>query len=155
MILIITLIFLSFSAFANNQGSAGSAGSFKAGVALGYPTGVTAGWRVTDKFELNALLGTKYYGFTIGITPLFTLVDLNIADQPFPLSVGPQVNINLGGFGYTALDLLGVIRLEYTLKEIPLNFFIEGGAGVGLFMYSGYSTTYFSWSSAVGVRYVF
>jgi len=155
LILIVTLILLSFSVFANNQGSAGSAGSFKAGVALGYPSGATAGWRVTDKFELNLLLGTKYYGFTVGVTPLFTLMDINIADQPLPLSVGPQVNLNVGGFGYTALDLLGVVRWEYSFKDIPLNLYVEGGAGVGISMYSSYSTSYFTGSAAIGGRYIF
>lgn len=157
------LLILSFSAFAGNQGSDGSAGSIKAGVALGYPSGVTAGWRISDKFELNALLGTNYLGFTIGVTPLFTVVDLEISGQPLPLSVGPQVNFSIGALGYgTMIDILGVVRLEYTLKDLPLNLFIEGGLGVTIWSYDtsyyGYSqNTYvgFGGSGVVGARYVF
>jgi hypothetical protein len=172
LILIMTLFLISVSVFANDaivedlyssgsRGSSGSAGSFKAGVALGYPTGVTAGWRITDKFELNGLLGTKYTGFTIGVTPLFTLTDLNIADQPMPLSLGPQINLNTY-YGYVDLDILAALRLEYTLPNTPVNFYVEGGLGININFYSSaywgfsdYSSVRIAGSGALGVRYVF
>ncbi len=163
MILIASLLLiLSFSAFAGNQGSPYSAGSFKAGVALGYPTGVTAGWRISDKFELNALLGTNYLGFTVGVTPLFTVFEFDIEGQPLPLSVGPQVNFSIGALGYgVIIDILAAVRLEYTLKDIPLNLFIEGGLGVSIQTYESFygytpdSYVGFGGSGVIGARYVF
>ena len=159
LLLITTLLLISLCVFADESTDS----SFKAGIALGYPTGVTAGWRPSDNFELNALLGTNYTGFTIGITPLFTLVEIDIADQQLPLSLGPQVNLNLRGYGLIDLDVLAVLRLEYTLPELPLNFFIEGGLGVNINFYSSVfgefggliSPVRFSGSGAVGARYVF
>lgn len=162
IILIVIFILLSASVFAADQGTAGSKGSLKAGVALGYPTGFTGGWRATDKFEINALLGTNYLGFTIGVTPLFTIVDLDIADQPFPLSVGPQVNISLGALGYGAMiDILGVVRLEYNFIDLPLNLFIEGGLGIRIWTYESFfgyqpdALVRFGGSGVVGARYIF
>ena len=35
-------------------------GKLKAGVVLGYPTGITAGYRFSNVFELNGVLGSNY-----------------------------------------------------------------------------------------------
>jgi hypothetical protein len=123
-------------------------GRAKAGVALGYPSGLVFGYRLANYLEINALVGSFYDGFTLGGNMLFTLVDVMIKDQPFPLSAGPQLYVNLGDdFNMSAL---GIVRWEYDFKEVPLNLYIEGGPGLS-FM-DGID---FVWSSALGVRYVF
>ncbi len=160
LLIIMVLIFTALTVHSNeieNQGI------IKAGVSVGYPLGLTAGWSPSDIFELNLLVGTNYTGFTVGLSPLFTLVDINIADQPLPLSFGPALNLNIMPYGLVDLDILAVLRLEYTLPKIPLNFFIEGGAGVNVNFYSsafyglatGINPVRFAGAGAIGVRYVF
>ncbi|MDA3810657.1 MAG: hypothetical protein PF518_10075 [Spirochaetaceae bacterium] len=157
VLLIAVALMLTTTLFANE-------GKFKAGVSLGYPTGLTVGWHPSEKFELNLLLGTDYTGFTVGITPLFTLTNLDISDNNFPLSIGPSVNFSFAQY-VTAIDILGLIRMEYNFKDIPLNAYVEFGAGVRITSVTipafwtipetTVSTTGFGWSSALGVRYVF
>ncbi|MBI9100106.1 MAG: hypothetical protein JEY91_16610 [Spirochaetaceae bacterium] len=141
-------------------------GTFKLGAALGYPSGVTGGWRPSDKFELNALLGTNYYGFTIGVSPLFTLVDIKIQDQILPLSVGPAVNLHIYGFGID-LAIMGVVRWEYSFENVPINLFAEVGGGIAIYSHSSSATVFGitataktsgvtgAFTSALGVRYIF
>jgi hypothetical protein len=123
-------------------------GRAKAGVALGYPTGLVFGYRLANWVEVNALAGTYFDGFTLGGNMLFTLADIKIRERSFPLSVGPQVNAEFGNdFG---MSVLGMVRWEHTLEEIPLNLYLEGGAGVSLIDEFG-----LAWAASLGIRYVF
>ena len=89
-----------------------------------------SGYRLANWVEVNALAGTYFDGFYTGGNILFTLADINIKERSFPLSVGPQVNFDFGDeFG---MSVLGMLRWEHTLEEIPLNLYLEGGAGVSL-----------------------
>jgi len=123
-------------------------GRAKIGVALGYPSGLVFGYRLANYLEVNALAGSYYNGFTLGGNLLFTLADINIKDQIFPLSVGPQLNVTLGdNFN---MSVLGLLRWEYTFEEIPLNLYIEAGPGVSFI-----NDIDFDWAVSLGVRYVF
>lgn len=123
-------------------------GRAKIGLALGYPSGFVFGYRLANFLEANALLGTFYDGFTIGGNLMFTIADIKIKDQSFPLSIGPHVNFHLGeNFD---MSLMGFIRWEYSFEEIPLNLYLEGGPG--MFFIQGIDLT---WSTSVGVRYIF
>lgn len=132
-------------------------GKLKAGVVLGYPvTGLTAGWRPSDVFELNLFLGTDYSSFTVGASPMFTIVNFNIADEIFPFSIGPAAYLNIGNaFWGLNMDVLGVVRLEYTFKQIPLNLFIESGAGIRIYFTNSYFPILPNFTTAIGARYVF
>ncbi|MBF9017380.1 MULTISPECIES: hypothetical protein [unclassified Oceanispirochaeta] len=123
-------------------------GRAKIGVALGYPSGVVFGYRLANFLETNVLLGSFYNGFTIGGNLLFTIADIKIKDQSFPLSLGPQLNFHMGE--EFDMSLMGFLRWEYTFEEIPLNLYIEGGPG--MFFIQGIDLT---WSTSLGVRYVF
>lgn len=120
----------------------------KIGVALGYPSGVVFGYRLANFLEANALLGTFYDGFTIGGNLMFTIADIKIKDQSFPLSLGPHLNFHMGDS--FDMSLMGFIRWEYTFEDIPLNLYLEGGPGV--FLLQGIDWT---WSTSLGIRYVF
>lgn len=121
----------------------------KLGLAIGKPWGLTFGYHFSKTFEGNLLLGSNFDidGVTVGGSGLFTLVNLDIADQIFPLSVGPAAYLNF--FKTFTIDALGVARLEYTFN-IPLNLYIEGGVGINIL-----DDIEFAWTAAVGVRYVF
>lgn len=123
-------------------------GRAKIGIALGYPSGIVFGYRLANYLETNFLIGSFYKGFTIGGNLLFTVADIKIKDQSFPLSLGPHVNFH---FGDTFdMSLMGFLRWEYTFQEIPLNLYIEGGPGI--FFVQGPD---FTWSTSLGIRYVF
>jgi hypothetical protein len=121
----------------------------KLGLAIGKPWGLTFGYHFSNSFEGNLLLGSNFNidGVTVGGSGLFTLVNLDIADQIFPLSAGPAVYLNF--FDPFTIDALGVARLEYTFN-IPLNLYIEGGIGINIL-----DDLEFGWTAAVGARYVF
>jgi len=121
---------------------------FKAGLALGYPYGVTAGYRFSNFFELNALAGSNYHDFTIGGNALFTLAEIDISGEIFNLSAGPAV-YNHFGKKYK-LDTLATIRFEYSFKDVPINLFVEAGAGIRLVEFAGPAGSF-----ALGARYIF
>jgi hypothetical protein len=121
----------------------------KLGLALGTPWGVTFGYHFSEKFEGNFLIGStfKVDGVTAGGSGLFTLVNLDISDEIFPLSAGPAAYFHFADpFG---IDILGVVRIEYTFG-IPLNLYLEGGGGVEVLDEVG-----FAYTIAAAARYVF
>lgn len=121
---------------------------FKAGIALGYPYGVTAGYSFSNFFELNGLIGSNYQDFTVGGSALFTLAEIDISGEIFPLSAGPAV-YNHFGKNYK-LQTLATIRLEYSFKDVPINLFVEAGAGIRLVEFAGPAGSF-----ALGARYIF
>jgi hypothetical protein len=121
----------------------------KLGLALGTPWGATFGYHFSEKFEGNFLIGStfKVDGVTLGGSGLFTLVNLDISGEIFPLSAGPAAYVHFAD--PLGVDLLGVVRLEYTF-DIPLNLYLEGGGGVEILDEVG-----FAYTIAVAARYVF
>lgn len=120
----------------------------KAGLSLGYPVGFTAGYSFSNYFELNGLIGSDYDDLTLGVSGLFTVVNIDIAGEKFPLSIGPAF-YNYFGEKYK-LDALVFARLEYSFEKIPLNLFVEAGAGIRLRKFADKAG-----SCALGVRYIF
>ncbi len=135
-------------------------GKLKAGVALGYPWGITAGYRLSDIFELNGTVGSDYNDFTMGVNGLFSIVNLDISNEKFPISVGPALYSHFGHHDgndkngrddeYTRIDLLGVVRIEYSFDEVPLNLFVEAGVGLEVVKFAEIAGSF-----AIGVRYIF
>ncbi len=165
-----TLLLISATIFAEKRvestkpDGSDAVGSIKAGVVLGYPSGLTIGFRTSDVFEINAHVSSHYSDLSLGANVLFTLVDINISEEIFPLSIGPAVNINipfLANVYYNGayvsnlnFDFLGMVRWEYSFKNIPLNLFIEGGLGLNVAFRSSVPLS-FTGSSAFGIRYIF
>ncbi len=134
-------------------------GKLKAGVVLGYPTGITAGYRFSNFFELNGVVGSDFNHLATGISGLFTLVNISVSREIFPLSIGPALYTHFhhdegsdknGNDEYTKVDLLAIARIEYSFEKIPLNLFIEAGFGFEVI-----ETWDISGSAAIGVRYIF
>jgi hypothetical protein len=121
----------------------------KLGLAIGKPWGLTFGYRFMKSFEGNLLVGSNFNmdGVIVGGSGLFTLVNFDIAGEIFPFSVGPAAHFNF--FDPFTIDALGVARLEYTF-DIPLNLYLEGGAGISML-----DDIEFAWTAAVAARYVF
>ena len=134
-------------------------GKLKAGIVLGYPWGITAGYRFSNFFELNSMLGSDYNDFTASVNGLFTIFNLKISHELFPLTIGPALYSHFGYHDgskhssdgeYTRIDILGIARIEYSFKETPVNMFAEGGAGLEVVKFAGTAGSF-----AVGVRYIF
>ena len=159
-LIFVALIFVSMSLMAEdgiktiNLDGKQSQGKLKAGVSLGYPTGLTAGWRPSEAFELNLLVGTHYTDFVIGVSPMFTIANIDIKGEIFPLSVGPAAYLNIDWFTDIDIDILGNVRLEYSFKQIPLNLFLEGGFGIKLDL-GNTPLVKPQGSGALGIRYIF
>lgn len=129
----------------------------KAGLVFGYPLGVTAGYRFSNFFELNGTIGTDYNHLTTGINGLFTLFNLKIYHEVFPVSFGPavythfnQYENNSGYDRYVRVDLLGVFRIEYSFEDIPLNLFLEAGLGLQIIKFADDAGCF-----VLGIRYIF
>ena len=123
-------------------------GKAKAGLALGYPFGLTIGYKLANYLEINAFAGTHAGDFTLGSSLLFTLVTVEIKDEEFPLSVGPAVFCS---FSDNFSMMAGAaVRCEYTFREIPLNLYLEVIPGLTLD-----KDLDFYLASSLGVRYVF
>ena len=120
----------------------------KAGLSLGYPFGITAGYSFSNFFELNGLIGSNYHDFTLGGSGLFTVANIDISGEQFPLSIGPAFYNHIGK--RYRFDALATVRLEYSFEEIPLNFFVEAGGGIRLVKFAGPAGSF-----AIGVRYIF
>lgn len=156
LILTIILLVVSLPLMAEDfgQGRDMGAGHTKVGTILGRGFFGTVGFDSGGATEINVHAGTgwNFNYINIGANILFTMVDINIEGQIFPLSIGPQVDVTFGGGGFD-LAILAMVRWEYTFW-FPLNLFIEVGPGVGLNFNNGVGA-YFDWRGGVGVRYVF
>ncbi len=123
-------------------------GKAKAGLALGYPTGLTFGYRPANYLEVNAFAGTHGKDFTLGGSLLFTLVEIKIAQEMFPLSAGPAVYTSFSSD--FSLMTGACVRWEYTFQDVPLNLYIQAVPGI-IFI----SDFQFALKSSFAVRYVF
>ena len=124
-------------------------GRAKLGLSLGYPTGVTFGYQMTELMEINATAGLfDFDSISAGLSALFALVDLEAGDAAFPLTFGPGVYIHAGN--REKVDILAILRIEYDFEDIPLNLYAEGGAGIRVI-----PDTEAAGSGALGIRYIF
>ncbi len=131
-----------------NLSTAELEGKAKAGLAIGYPTGLTFGYRLANYLEVNAFLGTHGNDFTLGSSLLFTLADIRISNQILPLSAGPAVFASFDND--FSLMAGGAVRWEYTFEDAPLNLYLEAVPGVILI-----GDIRFAMASSLGIRYVF
>ena len=124
-------------------------GKAKLGLSLGYPTGVTFGYQLTEIMEINAAAGIfDFDSISAGVSALFAIVDLEAGDAVFPVTFGPGVYFHTGN--REKVDILAVLRIEYDFEEIPLNLYAEGGAGIRIV-----PDTEAAGSGALGIRYIF
>ena len=125
----------------------------KAGLMIGYPIGITAGYKYSNFFELNGIVGFND-GLTLGVNGLFTILNLNVSGEIFHLSFGPASYVYFGhkdkSDDYLKLDILCLARIEYDFKQIPLNLFFEVGAGFEMIKLIDLAG-----SCSVGARYIF
>ncbi len=121
----------------------------KLGISLGTVSGLTIGYQATDIMEFNAVIDIfNFDNLTGSINTLFTLFDIEAGSAVFPVSAGPSFIFKTGKNDKT--EILGIIRIEYDISDIPLNLFLEGGAGIELS-----PDVEFAGAGALGIRYIF
>ncbi|OQY33007.1 MAG: hypothetical protein B6241_09210 [Spirochaetaceae bacterium 4572_59] len=123
-------------------------GRAKAGLALGYPFGLTFGYKLANYMEVNVFAGSHLNDFSLGTNLLFTVVDINIKEEMFPFSIGPAVYFNIDDDFNMAIA--ATVRGEYNFNEIPLNLYVEITPG-----FSFINDFDFYIASSLGIRYVF
>lgn len=132
-------------------------GRAKLGVLIGVPLGLTFGYRFSNWFEGNVVVGWSAVAtgaVAIGANGLFTLVNIPAGETVMPLSLGPEIMFYISSF-YFAMDIVANLRLEYTFINTPLNLFAEIAPGIRFVFAGGLGGVGFAFLGGIGVRYVF
>jgi len=128
-------------------------GKVKAGLELAMPvTGLTAGYHMSEKMEFNLLIGSMldFSQITLGANLMYTMVNLDIQDQIFPLNLGPVFYATFGSEVW--LSLGAELRLEYDF-DFPLNLYVMSGLIYNISRDDGDDP--FSFPFGIGARYIF
>jgi hypothetical protein len=128
----------------------------KLGLSLGYPlSGITAGWQLGKSLELDGVVGSgwNYNYIGLGLSTMFSLVDLKISEEIFPITIGP--------FGYAGVgtEFLGfsagaMVRFEYTF-DFRLNLYLESGFSVNFMDMAENQDIPIGFPTSLGIRYIF
>lgn len=140
-----------------------SAQDYKTGIGLraGYPAGLTVKHFISSKTALEGILATQWRGFVI--TGLFEahkqLADVNNLNWYY--GFGAHVGFWNGtsnrsywmepGTSYTVVGIDGILGLEYSFEDIPINLSIDWKPAFNLTGYTGF------WGDggALSIRYIF
>ena len=149
---IIALAFISIS----------SAQDYKTGIGLraGYPAGLTVKHFISNKAALEGILATQWRGFVV--TGLFEahkrLADVDNLNWFY--GFGAHIGFWNGnyhsywmepGASYTVVGIDGILGLEYSFKDIPINLSLDWKPAFNLTGYTGF------WGDggALSIRYIF
>lgn len=137
-----------------------SAQEYKTGIGLrgGFSSGLTIKHFTNRKVALEGLLTTRWQGFVI--TGLYEVHNqaFDVAHLNWYYGGGAHIGFYNGnyvywgtnGTTYTIVGIDGILGIEYTFSEIPINIGIDWKPALNLIGYSGI------WSEGgISVRYVF
>lgn len=137
-----------------------SAQDYKTGIGVraGYSSGLTIKHFLNEKAAFEGLLKTRWQGFEI--TGLYEINNqaFDVKGLKWFYGVGAHIGFYNGnyvywgrsGTTYTVVGIDGILGLEYTFTEIPINIGIDWKPALNLVGYSGV------WSEgALSVRFVF
>lgn len=137
-----------------------SAQEYKTGIGLrgGFSSGLTIKHFTNHKVALEGLLTTRWQGFVI--TGLYEVHNqaFDVAHLNWYYGGGAHIGFYNGnyvywgnnGTTYTIVGIDGILGIEYTFSEIPINIGIDWKPALNLIGYSGI------WSEGgISVRYVF
>ena len=137
-----------------------SAQEYKTGIGLrgGFSSGLTIKHFTNPKVALEGLLTTRWQGFVI--TGLYEVHNqaFDVAHLKWYYGGGAHIGFYNGnyvywgtnGTTYTIVGIDGILGIEYTFSEIPINIGIDWKPALNLIGYSGI------WSEGgISVRYVF
>ena len=147
------VILMSFACFVNAQ-------EYKTGIGIraGFPSGLTIKHFVNRKAAFEGLLTTRWQGFDI--TGLYEIHNqaFDVARLTWYYGGGAHLGFYNGrytywgtyGTEYTVVGIDGIVGLEYTFTELPINIGIDLKPALNLVGYTGLWT-----EGAFSVRFVF
>lgn len=134
--------------------------SYKSAIGLrgGDPSGVTFKTFITNTNALELIAGTGYWGHNFSITGYYQWQKPTGWTPNLDWFIGPGAHVGFWNDYYKTsyntgilIGVDGIIGLEYTLDDIPLNFAF--GMGPTFQLTSGPGWYY--WNGGLAVRYVF
>ncbi len=140
--------------------SGAGAQSYKSAIGLrgGDPSGLTFKTFVNRVNALELIAGTGYWGHNFTITGLYLWQRPTDWTPNLDWYIGPGAHIGFWNDYYRnryetgiLIGIDGIIGLEYTLDDIPLNF----GLGVGPSFQITSGPGWYGWNGGFSVRYVF
>jgi hypothetical protein len=143
-----------------SMASLGRAQEYKTGIGIraGFSSGLTIKHFLSRKAAFEGLITTRWQGFDL--TGLYEVHGkaFNADHLNWYYGGGAHIGFYNGdhaywgnnGTSYTVIGIDGILGLEYTFEEIPINIGIDWKPALNIIGYSGF------WSEgALSVRYVF
>jgi hypothetical protein len=133
-----------------------------AGLRFGYPLSLTGKFFLNEKHAIEAMAGRRGYSYG----SYFTLGGLYQIHSPIKSVEGLKWYVGGGAAAYmwswknsfvttessTAIGLLGVVGLDYKIKDVPLSITADW---MPTFFINGYGSGFAGGYGGLGVRYVF
>jgi len=135
--------------------------SYKSAIGLrgGDPSGVTFKTFIGGGNAIELIAGSGYFGHNLNITGFYQWQKPTDWAPNLDWFIGPGAHFGLWTSHYAeeynsniVVGLDGIIGLEYTLDDLPLNFSI--GAGPAFHLIGG-PNNWLYWNGGIGVRYIF
>ncbi|MFA5468276.1 MAG: hypothetical protein WC224_04370 [Sphaerochaetaceae bacterium] len=118
------------------------ANGFGAGIALGYPSGVTVRYGM-DNFRFFGTVGNHYGAdVSLDLGALYDIVSFDIGGLPLYLNAGAQLGVGLGFGGgdlVFGMSAAGVVGVSYYLDKQPVEFFLNVAPGYRFLGGSGFA----------------
>ncbi len=134
--------------------------SYKSAIGLrgGEPFGVTFKTFINSTNALELIVGSAYWWDTFAVTGFYQWQKPTDWTPNLDWYIGPGAHIgfrnsdpnDIDDRGALLIGVDGIIGLEYTLDDIPLNFTL--GAGPSIHLTSKY---WYHWNGGFAVRYIF
>jgi len=128
------------------------------GLRLGDPTGVTFKTFISKTNAIELILGTGYWGNNLAFAGYYQWQNPTGWTPNLDWFAGPGAHIGFWNQTYQdehaagiLIGIDGVVGLEYTLEDIPLNF----AFGVGPSIQLTHGPDPFYWNGGLSVRYIF
>lgn len=131
--------------------------SYKSAIGLrgGDPSGITFKTFLNSTNAIELIAGTGYWGHSLTVTGFYQWQNPTDWAPNLDWFIGPGAHVGFWGTDYIHTGLLigvdGIIGLEYTLDDIPLNFSL--GAGPSFQFTSG--PYWYHWNGGFSIRYIF
>lgn len=152
-VIVVLFIVMAFSFAAQAQ-------SYKSAIGLrgGDPSGITFKTFVNSVNAFELIAGSGYFGHNLNLSGYYQWQKPTDWAPNLDWYVGPGAHIGFWNNAYKdeynstiVMGIDGIVGLEYTLDDVPLNF----GVGVGPTFNLVGGPAWYYWNGGVSIRYVF
>ena len=129
------------------------------GLRAGFSNGLTVKHFISEKSALEGILSSRWRGF--GITGLYEIHNRFFSTERLNWYIGfgghagfwngDDANWGTPGTSYTVIGVDGILGLDYSFKEVPVNLGLDWKPAFNIVGYSGF------WGDggALSIRYIF